>query len=364
MPKDDLDQARERQSNADCLQVRLFHLLNGSVATAFETLKDAKLARAAYADELAKEYRPTPKIKPQPLLACYESNWLQKRGYEEYQQKVAAYEHQLSKSNKDHSPAPPPIPPYRKSYMAYYQAEQVKALLQEWDRVEETDPRILAYILGSISYDSADFTRSSENFSYSAVSQLPQKWRDRIDENNARLVAANQSPVDVNSLLNHPKELANFMLAYEGNDFGNQPGTDDGWLFRPRGMYQLVGREQYQEAQDQMQRLGELQGLDLLTLPDALWDAKISAMVTFAHFRLHRYKDGRLPPPDNRRTLFELLKDRANDWTAVRALQTDMAHPGDAAWVYARSEMFLACIEEALHPTKLKTLQSQFYGEE
>ncbi|MHC2291386.1 hypothetical protein [Bradyrhizobium barranii] len=164
--------------------------------------------------------------------------------------------------------------------MAYYQAEQVKALLQEWDRVEETDPRILAYILGSISYDSADFTRSSENFSYSAVSQLPQKWRDRIDENNARLVAADQSPVDVNSLLNHPKELANFMLAYEGNDFGNQPGTDDGWLFRPRGMYQLVGREQYQEAQDQMQRLGELQGLDLLTLPDALWDAKISAMVT------------------------------------------------------------------------------------
>ncbi|WP_245473986.1 hypothetical protein [Bradyrhizobium zhanjiangense] len=130
------------------------------------------------------------------------------------------------------------------------------------------------------------------------------------------------------------------MLAYDDNDFGNQPGTDDGWLFRPRGMYQLVGREQYQEAQDQMQQLGELQGLDLLTLPDALWDAKISAKVTFAHFRMHRYKDDRLSPPNNRRTLFELLKDRANDWTTVRALQTDMAHPADHARVNARSEMF------------------------
>ncbi|MGY4447836.1 hypothetical protein ACVWZR_002496 [Bradyrhizobium sp. i1.3.1] len=42
VPKDDFDQSRQRQSNADCLQVKLFHLLNGSVASAFETLKDAK----------------------------------------------------------------------------------------------------------------------------------------------------------------------------------------------------------------------------------------------------------------------------------------------------------------------------------
>ncbi|MET4331702.1 putative chitinase [Bradyrhizobium sp. i1.15.2] len=357
VPKDDFDQSRQRQSNADCLQVKLFHLLNGSVASAFETLKDAKLAQAAYTDELAKEHPLTPKIKPQPLLACYESNWLQERGYEKYQDQVAAYARQLTESSKDHSPAPSPVPPYRKSYMAYFQAEQVKALLQEWDRVDETDPRILAYILGSVSYDSSDFTRSSENFSYSAVSQLPQKWHDRIDKNNAKLVAANRPAVDVNSLLNHPKELANFVLGYEGNPFGNQPGTDDGWLFRPRGMYQLVGREQYREAQRQTQQLDELEGLDLLALPDALRDAKIAAKVTFAHFRLRPY--------ENHQTLFELLKDRAKDWTAVRALQTDMEHaPADGAHVNARSEMFLGCIEEALHPTKIKTLQSQFYGEE
>ncbi|MGF6313265.1 putative chitinase [Bradyrhizobium sp. i1.8.4] len=356
VPQDDFDQSRERQSNADCLQVKLFHLLNGSVASAFETLKDAKLAQAAYADELDKEYRPTPKIKPQPLLACYESRWLQEHGYQKHQDKVAAYERQLAVSIKDHSPAPPPMPPYRKSYMAYFQAEQVKALLQEWDRVEETDPHILAYILGAISYDSADFTRSSEDFSYSAVSQLPRKWRDRIAKNNADLAAANKPPVGMDALLNHPKELADFVLGYEDNPFGNQPGTDDGWLFRPRGMYQLVGREQYQEAQNQMLQVGELAGLDLLTLPDALRDAKISAKVAFAHFRLHPYQD---------RTLFELLKDPSKDWIAVRSLQTDMEHaPADREHVNARSQMFLGCIDEALHPTQLKALQSKLYGSE
>ncbi|WP_342734436.1 hypothetical protein [Bradyrhizobium sp. B117] len=356
VPNDDFDQSRKKQSNADCLQVKLFHILNGSVASAFETLKEAKLAQAAYADELDQEYRPAPKIKPQPLLACYESKWLQDRGYQKYQDKVSAYEHQLAQSIKDHSPAPAPVPPYRKSYMAYFQAEQVKALLQEWDRIEETDPRILAYILGAISYDSADFTRSSEDFSYSAVAQLPRKWRDRIEKNNADLAAANKPPLDLDALLNHPKELANFVLGYEGNPFGNQVGTDDGWLFRPRGMYQLVGREQYQEAQNQMQEIGELAGLDLLALPDALRDAKISAKVAFAHFRLHLYQN---------RTLFDLLKDRSKDWIAVRALQTDMEHgPLDRERVNARSLMFLGCIEEALHPTQLKTLQSKFYGSE
>ncbi|MET3267264.1 methionine salvage enolase-phosphatase E1 [Bradyrhizobium japonicum] len=119
-------------------------------------------------------------------------------------------------------------------------------------------------------------------------------------------------------------------------------------------MYQLVGREQYQEAQNHMLQVGDLAGLDLLTLPDALRDAKISAKVAFAHFRLHPYQD---------RTLFELLKDPSKDWIAVRSLQTDMDHgPADGERVKARSEMFLGCIEEALHPTQLKTLQGKLYG--
>jgi predicted chitinase len=364
LPKDDFNQSREKQSNADCLQIKVFHLLNGSVASAFQTLKDSRLAEAAYAGELAKESQPAIKIRPQPLLACYESKWLQERSYEKYQEKVRAYEEQLAKAVKDNLTAPVPVPPYRKNYMAYFQAEQIKALLQEWDRVDEIDPRILAYILGSVSYDSSDFTRSSENFSFSAVSQIPGTWRRRIDKNNAALVSANKLPVDVNSLLNHPREFANFVLGYDDNQFGNRPGTNDGWEFRSRGMYQLVGREQYQDAQAQIQGLGQLAGLDLLTFPEALWNAKISAKVTFAHFRTYPYQDRRTYPYQDR-ALFELLKDSSINWSAVRALQIDMEHaPADQEQVKVRSEMFLACIEEASHPSKLKNWLSQFYGDE
>jgi predicted chitinase len=356
VPNDNYDQSRAKQSNADCLQVKVFHLLNGDVASAFQTLEDSGLAEAAYADQLANEKQPAIKIKPQPLLACYEKKWLQERGYQKYLERVEAYENELAKASKNNLPAPAAVPPYRKSYLAYFQTEQVEALLQEWDRVNETDPRILAYILGSISYDSADFTHTSENFWFSAASQIPKNWSQRIDQSNAALVAAGKPPVEVASLLSRPKELANAVLGYDGNQFGNRPGTDDGWVFRLRGMYQLVGREQYQEAQNQMQQLGQLPGLDLMTFPDALWDSKISAKVTFAHYRSHLY---------GHRTLFDLLKDSSLDWKAVRLLQTDMDHDqADQNNVNARSEMFRVCIEGVLQPSKLETWASEFKGEE
>jgi predicted chitinase len=354
LPKADFNQSRSKQSNADCLQIKVFHLLNGSVKSAFQALKDSNIAEA-YVSALDDEQvnapdaeekqedetkRPKVKIKPDPLLACYESKWVQARSYARYRARVKAYEQRISKPTKDNQSIPEPPPPYRESYLAYFQAEQIKALLEEWDGLDEDekDPRILAYILGSVSYDSAEFTRKSENFSFSSVTQVPSRWRKRIDEINAALLAAGKQAIDVASLLDRPREFTNFILGYEGNDFGNRPGTDDGWDFRPRGMYQLVGREQYQAAQDQIQGLKQLAGLDLLAFPEALWNTKISAKVTFAHFRTYPYRGG---------TMFELLKDRSLNWNQVRALQTDMDHgPDDQARVLERSEMFLDCIKE------------------
>jgi predicted chitinase len=244
----------------------------------------------------------------------------------------------MSKPAKEGQSNPEPPPPYRESYLAHFQAEQIKALLLEWDGVDEPDPRVLAYILGSVSYDSAEFTRKSENLAFSSVSQIPMRWRKRIDEINAALVAAGKPAVEIASLLNQPREFTNFIMGYEGNEFGNVPGTDDGWNFRPRGVYQLVGREQYKAAQDWIQRLNQLTGLDLLEFPEALWNTKISAKVTFAHFRSRRYQG---------KTLFELLKDGSLNWNQVRALQTDMDHgPDDQVRVAERSEMFLDCIKE------------------
>ena len=233
LPKDDFNQSRDKQSNADCLQIKVFHLLNGSVKSAFQALKDFNLAEA-YVKALDDDKKREVKVEPNALLACYESRWVQKRSYARYQARVKAYEERMSKPATDNQPFPEPPPPYRESYLAYYQAEQVKALLLEWDGVDEKDPRILAYILGSVSYDSVDFTRKSENFSFSSVTQIPSSWRKRIDKINAALVADGKPAVEITSLLNRPKEFTNFVLGYDGNDFGNRPGTDDGWYFRPR----------------------------------------------------------------------------------------------------------------------------------
>jgi predicted chitinase len=339
LPKDDFNQSRDKQSNADCLQIKVFHLLNGSVISAFRELKDFNIAEA-YVKGLDDDRKREVKVEPDALLACYESRWVQKRSYARYLARVKRHEERMSK--KDNQPVPEPPPPYRESYLAYYQAEQIKALLLEWDGVDEQDPRILAYILGSVSYDSTDFTRKSENLSFSSIAQIPSRWRKRITEINAALAAAGKSTVEITSLLNRPKEFTNFVLGYDGNEFGNRPGTDDGWEFRPRGMYQLVGREQYKAAQDQIQALKPSTGLDLLDFPDALWNTRISAKVTFAHFRAHRYRS---------RTMFELLKDNSLNWSQVRALQTDMGHAQyDQAQVSERSEMFLDCIKKVSAP--------------
>ena len=269
LPKDDFNQSRDKQSNADCLQIKVSHLLNGSVKSAFQELKDFNIAEA-YVKGLGDDKKREVKVEPEALLACYESRWVQKRSYARYQGRVKRYEERISKPAESGQPVPEPPPPYRESYLAYYQAEQIKALLLEWDGVDEKDPRVLAYILGSVSYDSADFTRKSENLSFSSDVQIPSRWRKRINEINTALAAAGKPTVEISSLLNRPKEFTNLVLGYDGNEFGNLPGTDDGWEFRPRGMYQLVGREQYKAAQNQIQALKQLAGLDLLAFPDAV----------------------------------------------------------------------------------------------
>jgi predicted chitinase len=338
VPNAGFTQSRSQQSNANCLQIRVFHLLNGSVAAAFQAQRDSERAEK-YVSSFGGQSQSSPKLDHQQLLACYESKWFQERRYKKYQARLETYERKLKDSTTPHAPAPAPFPLYREGYIAYFQAEQVKALLQEWDRLEETDARILAYVLGSVSYDSADFVRTSENLSFSSVSQIPIAWLARIDKINVDRVAKGEPPIDVNELLNRPVDLANVIWGSDGNGYGNIPSTNDGWEFRPRGMYQLVGREQYVRESGPLQNLGKIPTLDITAFPDALWNAKISAKVTFAHFQSYKYKG---------RTLFELLQDKSLTWAAVRGFQSDMDHAAsDQALVGERSEMFSECIEGA-----------------
>jgi predicted chitinase len=343
LPNAGFTQSRSQQSNADCLQVRVFHLLNGSVAAAFQAQRDSDRAEK-YVSSLDGQSLSSPKLDHQQLLACYESKWFQERRYKRYLAGVKAYEQRkLKDATKPNAPAPAPFRSYREGYIAYFQAEQVKALLQEWDRLDETDPRILAYVLGSVSHDSADFVHTSENLSFSSMSQIPKNWRARIDKINVERIAKGQPPIDVSNLLNRPVDLANVIWGSEGNDFRNRPDTNDGWEFRPRGMYRLVGREQYERENAALQKFVNVPYLDITAFPDALWNAKVSAKVTFAHFQSYKYRG---------RTLFELLQDKSLKWAAVRSFQSDMDHDAsDQLLVEERSEMFFKCIEEASTPS-------------
>jgi predicted chitinase len=342
LPNSAFTQSRSQQSNADCLQIRVFHLLNGSVAAAFQAQRDSETAEK-YVTSLDGQGQSAPKLDHQGLLACYEAKWFQEDRYKRYLARLDAYEQQLKESAKQNVPPPKPLAPYREGYIAYFQAEQVKALLQEWDSLKETDPRILAYVLGSVSYDSADFVHTSENLSFSSVSQIPKAWLARIDKINADRTAKGDPPIDVNKLLNHPVELDNTIWGSDEKDYGNIPGSNDGWDFRPRGMYQLVGREQYARERGPLQKFGQIPNLDITVFPDALWNAKISAKVTFAHFQTFKYRG---------HTLFELLQDKTLNWAAVRGFQSDMDHAAsDQTLVEERSEMFSKCIEDVSTPS-------------
>ncbi|WP_249779091.1 hypothetical protein [Bradyrhizobium sediminis] len=337
LPNSAFTQSRSQQSNADCLQIRVFHLLNGSVAAAFQAQRDSETAEK-HVSSLGGNGQSEPKLDHQGLLACYEAKWFQERRYKRYLARLDAYEQELKESAKQNVPPPKPLAPYREGYIAYFQAEQVKALLQEWDSLKETDPRILAYVLGSVSYDSADFVHISENLSFSSVSQIPRVWVARIDKINADRTAKGAPPIDVSKLLNNPVELANTIWGSNKEDYGNIPGSNDGWDFRPRGMYQLVGREQYARERGPLQKFGQIPSLDITVFPDALWNAKISAKVTFAHFQTFKYSGN---------TLFELLQDKKLSWAAVRGFQSDMDNAAsDQALVKERSEMFSKCIED------------------
>ena len=68
LAKDDFNQSREKQSNADCLQIKVFHLLNGSVTSAFQALKDFSIAEA-YVNALDDEKKQEVKVEPDALPA-------------------------------------------------------------------------------------------------------------------------------------------------------------------------------------------------------------------------------------------------------------------------------------------------------
>jgi hypothetical protein len=153
--------------------------------------------------------------------------------------------------------------------------------------------------------------------------------------------------VQLLDLLNNPEALANAVWGPPLEGFGNtQP--NDGWVYRSRGIYQIVGREQYSRVNNRYlpKQFPSLK-LDVLTHPESVWNPIVSAKVAVAHFFQHTY---------NGKTLVQLAKS-SNDWKAIRSLQTDMDHinPQEVA---DRVNMFLECMQEVGQPP---TLVSKYF---
>src|SRR5215467_10096939 len=338
-PDGSFSQIRKHLSNADCIQIQIHHLLNNSTKAAFEHQEISQKVSSLLKQATASESQRPQKVDHQRLLACYERKWFHERGRRNYLEALEKWKNSPPSTGKLTE-----FPAYRQQYIAYYQSEHVRALLSEWDQLPENDNRVLAYLLGSISYDSWDFARTTENLSFSSASQIPLAWRNKIQSVNAKRKEEKKESIPIESLLNNPRNLANVVWGSSGNIFGNKE-PDDGWNFRPRGIYQTIGREQYQRLNKDMPRLYPSLKLDFMRFPDAVWDRTISAKVAWTHFHFWPYptKSGQY------RTLVDLVKDKAYVWKDVRATQADMDRSDrDQERVAELSDMFMACINEAL----------------
>jgi predicted chitinase len=303
-------------SNSDCIQLSVNFLLNGSLSTAVDDLKTAEKYRS--------EFEPSPgappKLDHEELLNCYEEWW-------DGQQEAAW------KANLSTARALIGSLTYQHRYFSFYQAEQVRALLREWDALNESNPNVLAYVLASLSLDTGEFRRIAELLSFDSVSDLNAAWGSRlskIDEAN-KLHTPPIPPVDRTTLLNNAKALATLVWQ---NRFGNKTDAD-AWKYRARGLVQIVGLEQYN-------RLKKWTGYDFVVKPDAIWNRRAMAKAAFAHYL-------NWVNPTIRKNPVDFVRDGKPDWTSARENNTDV-QTGNVDKIVARSDMFAGCIKTAMSP--------------
>lgn len=114
------------------------------------------------------------------------------------------------------------------------------------DRYGITTPLLLAHAMAQFSQEWGAGTEPVENLSYTSPARIAAVWPSRF------------STASAVGYVRNPKALAD--KVYNGR-MGNQPGSDDGFNFRGRGLSQVTGREGYE-------KLGAKTGLDLVGDPD------------------------------------------------------------------------------------------------
>lgn len=129
----------------------------------------------------------------------------------------------------------------------------------------------MAVFLANAAHESSYLRRKEENLNYSAK-RLRQIWPSRFTRNSvAEKYAYN------------PKALANYV--YNGR-MGNREDSDDGWIYRGGGFFQLTGSRNYKRAQKQL-------GIPLHDNPDLVRQEDKIAWVTAIHYFVSRRYQGK-----------------------------------------------------------------------
>lgn len=130
------------------------------------------------------------------------------------------------------------------------------ALIRQMDAAGITDPKERAMFMAQMDHESGGFRSMEENLKYSAdglMKTFPRHYKSMAD---AQRDAGN------------PEAIANRVY---GGRLGNT-GAGDGYKFRGRGMIQLTGKANYEEA-------GKALGLDLANNPDLAADPDVAAKI-------------------------------------------------------------------------------------
>ena len=144
--------------------------------------------------------------------------------------------------------------------MTLPQSQSLSALLDIWDAHPNwKNDHLLAFVLGTIANETGDFRVRTENLAFPTAERIRSLWPSRFP-----------TVEDAEPFVNNPEQLTEKVY---GDRFGNiQPG--DAWRYRGRGMAMIEGRYEYY-------RYGHELGVDLLGTPELVLDPVVGARVAF-----------------------------------------------------------------------------------
>lgn len=286
-PNERFMQSSNKVPESDCIHLLTYHTLNRSLGAKLEDISDIKRVQG-YDDRTQGQYSREAQARFNEKAAT--------GGRFDQAKLIGCYR---GKGAKSITPA---------------QASSLQELLKIWEgHPEWADDRLLAFMLGSLAYDTGDFNAQIENLSYRSAQRISDVWPKIFP-----------TPESANAFVNNPEALANKVY---GNRLGNaQEG--DGFRYRGRGLVQLAGRDNYR-------KYGDLIGVALEDNPDLILRHDIGAKVAFAQFF----------PRDKVDLLAPFFSERKEDWEGARRAVAGGSMGVDG--VTTKSKAFLQCIKEA-----------------